>query len=128
MYYPSSENKGVISFAVTAKLICVFVFAYANCWFSHAAAQMLYLFVCVVGVAVYLFVCVVGVAVNIFSIMCSYRCFDITQVLSLIGGVRFRTSNLMFYPGNIHCRAYRKGVRLLTMALWYQWKLGENYV
>ena len=39
MYYPSSENKGVISFAVTAKLICVFVFAYADCWFSHEAAQ-----------------------------------------------------------------------------------------
>ena len=23
----------------TAKLICVFVFAYANCWFSHVAAH-----------------------------------------------------------------------------------------
>ena len=30
----------LISFAVTAKLICVFVFAYADCWFSHEAAQM----------------------------------------------------------------------------------------
>ena len=30
MYYPCSENKGVISFAVTVKLICVFVFA--DCW------------------------------------------------------------------------------------------------
>ena len=30
-----------ISFAVTAKLICVFVFAYADCWFSHEAAQRL---------------------------------------------------------------------------------------
>ena len=29
-----------ISFAVTAKLICVFVFAYADCWFSHEAAQI----------------------------------------------------------------------------------------
>ena len=36
----SSENKGVISFAVTAKLICVFVFAYADCWFSHEAAHI----------------------------------------------------------------------------------------
>ena len=36
LYYPSSENKG----AVTAKLICAFVFAYADCWFSHEAAQM----------------------------------------------------------------------------------------
>ena len=42
LYYPRSENKGVISFAVTAKLICAFVFAYANCWFSHRAAQMYY--------------------------------------------------------------------------------------
>ena len=29
-----------VSFAVTAKLICVFVFAYAKCWFSHEAAQI----------------------------------------------------------------------------------------
>ena len=26
--------------AVTAKLICVFVFAYAICWFSHDAADI----------------------------------------------------------------------------------------
>ena len=25
---------------MTAKLICVFVFAYAKCWFSHEAAQI----------------------------------------------------------------------------------------
>ena len=30
----------LISFAVTAKLICAFVFAYADCWFSHGVAQM----------------------------------------------------------------------------------------
>ena len=35
-----AKTKALISFAVTAKLICVFVFAYANCWFSHAQAQM----------------------------------------------------------------------------------------
>ena len=29
----------LISFGVTAKLICVFVFAYAECWFSHDAAH-----------------------------------------------------------------------------------------
>ena len=28
----------LISFAVTAKLICAFGFEYADCWFSHAAA------------------------------------------------------------------------------------------
>ena len=31
----------MISFAVTAKLICVFVFAYAKSRFSHDAAQMI---------------------------------------------------------------------------------------
>ena len=31
--YPSSEHKD------PDKLICSFVFAYANCWFSHAVAQ-----------------------------------------------------------------------------------------
>ena len=39
-----AKTKALISFAVTAKLICVFVFAYADCWFSHEAAQM---FVCI---------------------------------------------------------------------------------
>ena len=36
-----AKTKVLISFAVTAKLICVFVFAYADCWFSHAAAHIL---------------------------------------------------------------------------------------
>ena len=35
-----AKTKVLISFAVTAKLICVFVFAYADCWFSDAAAQI----------------------------------------------------------------------------------------
>ena len=35
-----AKTKALISFAVTAKLICVFVFAYADCWFSHEKAQM----------------------------------------------------------------------------------------
>ena len=34
------KTKALISFAVTAKLICAFVFAYADCWFSHGAAQI----------------------------------------------------------------------------------------
>ena len=36
-----AKTKELISFAVTAKLICVFVFAYADCWFSHEANHML---------------------------------------------------------------------------------------
>ena len=35
-----AKTKALISFAVTAKLICVFVFAYADCWFSYEAAQI----------------------------------------------------------------------------------------
>ena len=33
---------------ITAKLICVFVFAYADCWFSHEAAHMLFQTSCIV--------------------------------------------------------------------------------
>ena len=35
-----AKAKALISFAVTAKLICAFVFAYADCWFSHEAAHI----------------------------------------------------------------------------------------
>ena len=36
-----AKTKALISFAVTAKLICAFVFAHANCWFSHDVAHIL---------------------------------------------------------------------------------------
>ena len=36
-----AKTKAPINFAVTAKVICVFVLAYANCWFSHEVAQMI---------------------------------------------------------------------------------------
>ena len=35
-----AKTKALISFAVTSKLICVFVFAYSKCWFSHDVAQI----------------------------------------------------------------------------------------
>ena len=41
LYFPIvAKTKALISFAATAKLICVFVFAYAKRWLSHGAAQM----------------------------------------------------------------------------------------
>ena len=40
-----AKTKALISFAVTAKLICVFVFAYADCWFSCAAAHIVHLII-----------------------------------------------------------------------------------
>ena len=36
-----AKTKALISFAVTAKLICVFLFAYAKRLFSHDAAQII---------------------------------------------------------------------------------------
>ena len=36
-----AKTKVLISCAVTAQLICAFVFSYACCWFSHVAAQMI---------------------------------------------------------------------------------------
>ena len=36
-----AKTKALISFAVTAKLICAFVFAQAKIWFSHGAARMI---------------------------------------------------------------------------------------
>ena len=35
-----AKTKALISFAFTAKLICALVFPYADCWFSHNAAQL----------------------------------------------------------------------------------------
>ena len=35
-----AKTKALISFAVTAKLICVFVFAYAKLRFSHNEAHI----------------------------------------------------------------------------------------
>ena len=40
LYYPFSENKGTDQLAVTAKLSCVFVFAYAKIRFSHDEARI----------------------------------------------------------------------------------------
>ena len=36
-----AKTKALISCPVTAQLICVFVFANANCWFSNAKAHII---------------------------------------------------------------------------------------
>ena len=35
-----AKTKALISFAVTTKLVCAFVFAYADYWFSDATAHL----------------------------------------------------------------------------------------
>ena len=42
-----AKTKVLISFAVTAKLIYIFVFAYADCWFSNEAAHLIDVMGCV---------------------------------------------------------------------------------
>ena len=37
---PVAKTKALISCIFSAQLICGFVFAYANCFFSHAVAHM----------------------------------------------------------------------------------------
>ena len=36
-----AKTKMLISCTVTAQLLCIFVFAYAYCWFSHEAAHFI---------------------------------------------------------------------------------------
>ena len=40
LYYLCSETKCADQHAITAKLICIFVFEYAKRWFSYGAAQI----------------------------------------------------------------------------------------
>ena len=39
-----AKTKALISFAVTAKLICTFDFPKADCWFSHVAAHIMLMY------------------------------------------------------------------------------------
>ena len=56
MYYLCSEKtKALISLAVTAKLICVYVFAYAKSRFSHDAAHIQFMYMCVLCYLSFLF-------------------------------------------------------------------------
>ena len=48
-----AKTKALFSFAVTAKPICVFVFAYAKRWFSHDAAQLYGAYNCILNVSVF---------------------------------------------------------------------------
>ena len=36
-----AKTKAMISFTVTEKPVCAFVFAYADCWVSHGIAHLL---------------------------------------------------------------------------------------
>ena len=40
LYFPSSENKGTNQLRVYREADLLFVFASANCWFSHEVAQI----------------------------------------------------------------------------------------
>ena len=79
LYYSCSEKKALISFTVTAKLICVFVFAYEKCCFSSDAAPLFF---------VSSFAACTCICVNcIFVISCRVRVcvlFNVSKQITLI--------------------------------------------
>ena len=76
-----AKTKALISFAVTAKLICAFVFAQAFCWFSYAVAHIHC--TCKVSTVSGLVVCKISVSLKcIFS---SFYEFSVTVKAVLCG-------------------------------------------
>ena len=70
-----AKTKVLISFAVTAKLICVFVFAYAKSRFSHDAAHIF---------------------------LCKYLCIQLLEAIIKQTGSHLQTRKSMFYSLNLH--------------------------
>ena len=56
-----AKTKALISFAVTAKLICAFVFANADCWFSYGAAQIYFHKITIMAVKIIFYLIEAGV-------------------------------------------------------------------
>ena len=59
-----AKTKALISFTVTAKLICIFVYTYANCWFPHDVDVLFYffyLFTYLIYLCIYLFIIFVDI-------------------------------------------------------------------
>ena len=52
-----AKTKALISFAVTSKLIFVFVIAYAKSWFSHDAAHIISKLYCECFFWYFFFIC-----------------------------------------------------------------------
>ena len=54
-----AKTKVLISFTVTAKLICIFVFTYENCWFPHDVDVFFlffFLFIYIIDLFMHLFI------------------------------------------------------------------------
>ena len=65
------KTKVLISFGVTAKLICVFVFAYVKSWFSHDAAHINYQELYTLFILLGHILCIPCV----FDLMCRETCY-----------------------------------------------------
>ena len=76
-----AKTKALISFAVIAKLICVFVFAYAKRWFSHDAAQIFFFcntsrFIALISMSIVLGRGIKDASLQAFSdMMCHFQLF-----------------------------------------------------
>ena len=78
-----AKTKALISFAVTAKLICVFVFAYAKSRFSHDVAHigLMTLSVQIIWIESYVYSLCITKVMLIIELMCN-RCFKLFVVYS----------------------------------------------
>ena len=62
-----AKTKALISFTVTAKLICIFVFTYENCWFPQDVDVLfyfLYSFTKLIYLCIYLLIIFVDILEN----------------------------------------------------------------
>ena len=79
------KTKALISYAVTAKLISVFVFAYGKHWFSHEAAHLFLFFYLSLTSQLFLVCLKLNVPINKFSVMLGWiHCF--LGITSTFGG------------------------------------------
>ena len=100
-----AKTKALISFAVTAKLICAFVFAYADCCFSHAAAHMMK------------FVKAIRVKVRDIKKFLDISLFSFQDIGYLgvhFSGIIRRERNLLYGLGEENCHQQLKSVEIHT--------------
>ena len=92
-----AKTKALISFAVTAKLICVFVFAYAKSRFSHDAAHIMLKytrFECLYHVTLWLAHMLVSVVHHLSFLICTTILQSKINGKNTLGNDQFQTTQL----------------------------------
>ena len=108
------KTKALISFAVTAKLICAFVFANADCWFSHAVVhfknnlpvnkdQDLEQVKCLKLLNVFVLLLFHNLLKTVCVTVCSFHCTCMYVTFLLSSGVRRKHTSRSRYFTNSRC-------------------------